>query len=311
MKVYLLDNQENLRSITLFHAMARLGYTGLIITQPAQTFVSLGMLDNLSQIVDYEACRELNIPIIRRETGGGTVLLSQGQVFYQLVLPKGVVPFKVTDAYSLLSQPVIRVYRRLGLTAQFRPINDILVDGKKISGQGSGDIGRCFVFVGNILIEFDTELMAKVFKLPSPHLRHAVKEALDENITWLKRYIKDPITFEEIAHLLVEEFSKDLPLDGISQVPSDALELADQLKEELTSYECLFEDTGKRHNLIKIREGVFLKNIVINDKVGALFIDNGVIKKVWGPFEDVVGFEYQRESLLRSFSPEFVDLLLK
>jgi lipoate-protein ligase A len=42
-------------------------------------------------------------------------------------------------------------------------------------------------------------------------------------------------------------------------VPQEILELADKLKEELTSEETLFEDTGRNHKLLKIREGVFLE----------------------------------------------------
>ncbi len=291
--------------------MARLGYTGLIITEPKETFVSIGMLDNLEKIIDHQACQSLNIPIIRRETGGGTVLLSSEQVFYQLILPKSLVPFKVIDAYVKLSKPVIRTYNRLGLDAEYRPINDILVKGKKISGQASADIEKCFVFVGNILIDFDTALMSKVFKLPDETLRIAIKEALDENITWLKRHITRLITFEEISSVLIDEFSKELPFEGFSEVPKEALELADKLKKELTSEECLFEDTGRKHEVIKIREGVFVKNILCNGKKGSLLIEDGIIRKVWGPFEYLLGFEYQKEKLLNSFSPELVDCLTK
>jgi lipoate---protein ligase len=42
-------------------------------------------------------------------------------------------------------------------------------------------------------------------------------------------------------------------------VPQEILNLADRLKEELTSEETLFEDTGRNHKLLKIREGVFLE----------------------------------------------------
>ncbi len=78
--------------------MARLGYTGLLITEPGETFLCLGLLDNLNQIVDYAVCKSLNIPVIRRETGGGTVLLAPRQVFYQLILPRSMLPFRVVDS---------------------------------------------------------------------------------------------------------------------------------------------------------------------------------------------------------------------
>jgi lipoate-protein ligase A len=220
-KVYKLGRVGNLRSTTLFHAFARAGIYGLILVEPDDTYLSLGYFDNLQQVVDLEKAKTLNIPIIRREVGGGTVLLSRGQVFYQLVVPKSLAPFKVEDAYRKFSQPVMETYRQLGIEVEYRPINDIITKGtkRKISGQGAGDIGKAFVFVGNILLRFNTQLMAE---------------------------------------LLEKSFRKVLPLEGEGEVPQEIFELADKLKEELTSEETLFEDTGRNHKLLKIREGVFL-----------------------------------------------------
>jgi lipoate-protein ligase A len=99
-KVYKLGRVGNLRSTTLFHAFASAGLYGLILVEPDDTYLSLGYFDNLQQVVDLERAKALNIPIIRREVGGGTVLLSRGQVFYQLVVPKSLAPFKVENAYK-------------------------------------------------------------------------------------------------------------------------------------------------------------------------------------------------------------------
>ena len=121
MKVYKLGRVGNLRSTTLFHAFARAGLYGLIIVEPDDTYLSLGYFDNLQQAVDLERAKTLNIPIIRREVGGGTVLLSRGQIFYQLVVPKSLAPFKVEDAYKKFSQPVMETYRQLGIEVEYRP----------------------------------------------------------------------------------------------------------------------------------------------------------------------------------------------
>ncbi len=290
--------------------MARLGYTGLIITEPEETFLCLGLLDNLGELIEYRECQNLGIPIIRRETGGGAVLLSRGQVFYQLILPKSMLPFRVVDSYKVLCEPVLRVYRRLGLPAEYRPINDIVVGGKKISGQGAGDIGRYLVFVGNILIRFDTRLMARLFRLPHESLRSFVKEALEENMTWLERELKRDVSYDELASLLVEEFSKSFDFEEVSEVPEDALMLADRLKEELTSEEFLFEDTGRRHRLIKVREGVFIRSFELNGKPAGLLIEEGVIKRVFGLSESLEGLPYEKEELLKAVEPELVSLLI-
>jgi len=261
MKIYRAGEQENLRSITLFHAMARLGMEGLIITTPTDTYVSVGYFDKTDEIIDLQKCRELNIPVIRREVGGGAVLLHPHQVFYQLILKKSRVPFKVIDAYKHFSQAVIRAYERLGVEVEYRPINDIVVkrNKKKISGQGAADIGEMFVFVGGILLRFNTELMSKLFKVPEEKFRDKLYKSLEENLSWVERETGRLPSYEEVEEALVEEFSKLVPFEGEAEIPKEAYELADKLKEEFTSQEVLLEETGRKHRAIKLREGVYLR----------------------------------------------------
>jgi len=300
MKIYRAGKLENLRSITLFHAMARLGYEGLIITTPAETYASVGYFDKTQDILDLERCKELGIPVIRREVGGGAVLLHEGQVFYQLIMKKNRAPFKVIDAYKKFSQPVINVYKRLGVEVEYRPINDLVVkrNKKKISGQGAADIEDSFVFVGGILLRFNTELMSKIFKVPEEKFRDKVHKSLEENVTWVERETGRFPSYEEVEELLVEEFSKIIPFEGESEIPEEALELADKLKEEFTSEEVLFEDTGRKHRAIKLREGVYLRTAVHKAKGGLIrtevYTDGERIEsvKIYGDFT-----LYPKESL--------------
>ncbi|MDQ7081647.1 MAG: hypothetical protein Q9N34_00565 [Aquificota bacterium] len=60
---------ENLRSITLFHALARMGEDALIITSPAETYVSVGYFDRTDEIPDVDRCKERGIN--HNQKGGG------------------------------------------------------------------------------------------------------------------------------------------------------------------------------------------------------------------------------------------------
>ncbi|AAC07738.1 lipoate--protein ligase [Aquifex aeolicus] len=300
MKIYRAGKLDNLRSITLFHAMARLGYEGLIITTPVETYASVGYFDKTQEILDLEKCKKLGIPVIRREVGGGAVLLHENQVFYQLILKKSRAPFKVIDAYKKFSQPVINVYRRLGVEVEYRPINDLVVkrNKKKISGQGAADIEDSFVFVGGILLKFNTKLMAEIFRIPEEKFRDKVHKSLEENVTWVERETGRLPSYEEVEEFLVEEFSKVIPFEGEEPVPEEAIELADKLKEEFTSEEVLLEDTGRKHRAIKLREGVYLRTAVHKAQGGLIrtevYTDGEVIErvKIYGDFT-----LYPKESL--------------
>ncbi len=288
MKIYRAGRQKNLRSITLFHAMARLGYEGIIIISPEETFVSVGYFDKTEEIVDLKRCKEKGIPVLRREVGGGAVLLDENQVFYQIIIRRRSekLPFKIEDAYRMFSQPVINAYRRLGVETEYRPINDIVVkrNRKKISGQGAADIENSFVFVGGLLLRFNTRLMSELFRVPEEKFRDKLHKALEDNITWVERETGYLPTYEEVEKVLIEEFSKILDFEGESEIPSEAVSLADRLKEEFTSEEVLLEETGRKHRAIKIKEGVYLRTAVHKAKGGLLrsevYIWEGTIERL-------------------------------
>ncbi|MCX8059603.1 MAG: lipoate--protein ligase family protein, partial [Aquificaceae bacterium] len=233
----------------------------LILCEPADTYLSLGYFDKAQELVDLERCKKLGIGVIRRRIGGGAVLLGPGQVFYQLLLSKREVPFRVEEAYRKLSLPVIRAYARLGLEVEYRPVNDLLVkkNQRKISGQGAGDIGNLFVFVGNVLLRFDPDMMAELFALPDAQLREEVRQSLWENIGWLERELSESLDSWQVMETLLEEFRKEWELEVHFCPPSEAVERAHALREEMTSLEQLLEDTGRSHTSIKIREGVYVR----------------------------------------------------
>jgi len=52
-------------------------------------------------------------------------------VFYQLIINKKKVPFKVIEACQKFSKPVIEVYRKLGIEVEYKPVNDLVVARNK------------------------------------------------------------------------------------------------------------------------------------------------------------------------------------
>ena len=63
------------------------------------------------------------------------------------------------------------------------------MEHRKISGIGAGEIGDCIVFVGNLIIDFDYEAMARVLKIPDAKFRDKVKKTIWENLSAIHREI--------------------------------------------------------------------------------------------------------------------------
>jgi lipoate-protein ligase A len=97
----------------------------------------------VEQEVDLEFCESNNIPVFRREVGGGAVFLDGNQLFFQLIIQRDnpIAPKRIDAFYKKFLQPVIEVHRRIGLEVKYKPVNDLVIETRKISGTGAAEIG--------------------------------------------------------------------------------------------------------------------------------------------------------------------------
>ena len=140
------------------------------------------------QEVDVEFCHHQNIPVFRRETGGGTVYLDGDQLFYQLVIHRdnSLAPASKEAFYRKFLQSPIEAYRALGIPAEYKPVNDIVASGRKISGNGVAEIGEHVVLVGNLIVDFDYEMMARVLRVPDEKFHDKIHKTLRENLSTVR-----------------------------------------------------------------------------------------------------------------------------
>lgn len=248
--------------MTVFHAMARMGMEGLVLAEPDHHFVCLGYFDDAAATVDLEFCARNGLPVMRREVGGGMVLLGPGQLFYQLISKRGnpMIPLAVEEAYRKFSLAPIRAYRRLAIEVGYRPVNDLVTrEGRKISGQGAADIGACFVFVGNMLLHFDPWLMSRCIKVPNERFRDRLCRSLENNLSWVGKELGFIPEIKEVERIVTEEFEKILgPLEE-ADLPVQVWDQADSLARYFTSEDFLFMETPRKHPTIKVKEGTYLR----------------------------------------------------
>jgi lipoate-protein ligase A len=248
-----------------YHAFARVGKEALILLSPSTPYVCIGFHQDAEQEVDLEHCSANGIPLFRREVGGGAVYLDGNQLFFQLVLLRDnpIIPKNKAMFYRKFLSPIINVYRATGIPAEYKPLNDIMVHSRKISGTGVGEIGECVVFVGNIIIDFDYEMMCRVLRVPDEKFRDKVYRSLMENLTTMKRELGEERaaqwTEAKLNHMMAAEFQKITgPLDSESDIMSSPSfqSVLEELREVMLSEKWLHH-TGKSiaERKVKIRTG--------------------------------------------------------
>jgi lipoate-protein ligase A len=263
MKIFKLGKVNWKESQLIYHALAKMGQEALCLVSPAKPYVCIGFHQDVEKEVDLEFCRANNLPVFRREVGGGAVYLDGDQLFFQLILNKNhsIVPRKISSFYKKFLQPIIAVHHRIGIAAEYKPINDLVVQNRKISGTGAGEIGDCIAFVGNLILDFDYETMSKVLKIPDEKFRDKVKKTIEENLSTICRELgaKEYSKWNEqqLNNLMVDEFEKLLgPMKPVDK-DSELVRKMQELESEMINDAWLFRK-GKHTDgsIVKVREGL-------------------------------------------------------
>ncbi len=181
---------SGLRSQALYHGLARAFDEGtpdtIIVATPAERYMCVGLHQDMGETVDLEWCGGQGIQVLRREVGGGAVLIDEGQVFLQWIMAPESLPARVERRFEEFARPVVAAYAEIGIDAAFRPPNDIHVGDRKICGTGAGRIGDAEVVVGNFLFDFDMATFARALNVTAT-LREEVGRSLERYMTTVRR----------------------------------------------------------------------------------------------------------------------------
>ncbi len=259
----------------------------MLICYPLTPYVCLGLHDDLEQEIDEAYCAKHNIPLIRREAGGGVVYLDSQQVFYQLVLRRDNVrlPLQRSRYYKSFLAPAISAYRSMGVPAELKKPADIAAEGRKCSGNAAGDIGLGAAYIGNILIHFDYRTMSRVLKMPFKDFQKFFYLSMRQNMTVLKDWVDKEVGYDQIAGLLIDGFRSRMDSLMERSVDDQLAEKAQEMKDELTSREwlCLPGRRSEKRR-VKIAEEIYLQETVMkNGTPAAELIKHGVAERIFLP----------------------------
>jgi lipoate-protein ligase A len=149
----------------------------LRVWEPDHHFVVVGYSNKVATEVNVTACDAKGIPILRRFSGGGTVLQGPGCLNYSLAVknPALGVPADLTASYGFVLGRHLSCFASHSPGAvQIQGISDLAIDGRKFSGNAQHRKRGCSLFHGTILYRFDLSFIEPCLNMPSrePAYRH-------------------------------------------------------------------------------------------------------------------------------------------
>lgn len=177
-------------------------YLYLWINAPS---VIIGVNQNAFKEVNLNFTEQNDIKVVRRLTGGGAVYHDLNNINYTIIAPY----HESENLYKEFSKPVIEYLSTIGIKAEFSGRNDILVDGKKISGNAQTVYGDRVMHHGTLLFDTDTSVLASALNPNKLKIESKGIKSVRSRVTNIKDCLKKPITVEEFLIGLSKVFLKD------------------------------------------------------------------------------------------------------
>lgn len=183
--------------------------------------VLLGKNQDAYQELDLDYIEKNNIKIVRRLSGGGTVYCDLGNMQYTLITAddKNSGP----GSFQKFAKPVVDFLKSQGLQAEFTGRNDILIDGKKISGNAQYRHKNRIIHHGTLLFKVDMEALSGAIKSRPIKLRTKGVKSVSSRITTISSYLKD-LTVEEFIEMLQTYIINYYKIEKIAEVNQEIIE---------------------------------------------------------------------------------------
>lgn len=170
--------------------------------------VVIGYFQKIHDEVDVELCKQRGIDVVRRSSGGGAMYLdTHGEITYSLIAPSHIMPNDINECYRKVCQNIIDALACLGIEAQFKPINDIVIDGKKVSGNALTRSSGATMVHGTLLYDLNLKDMFKVLKVGGAKISDKGITAAEDRVTCVKKHTD--AEKEDVKKILIKAFSFD------------------------------------------------------------------------------------------------------
>ena len=127
--------------------------------------VSVGRARRIHDDVNIDECMNNHVNVIRRTSGGGTIFTDKQCLIYSLIFHQEQTSYNSPQEIFLNTcETIVQMFDSYNIPCTYKAPNDILLNGKKISGSAQIKKGQIVLIHGTILVDTNLELMKKVLK---------------------------------------------------------------------------------------------------------------------------------------------------
>ena len=235
--------------------------------------------------VDTDYCRRNNIEMYRRKSGGGCVYADLDNIMFSYITPTSNVNFTF-DRYMLMIEHMLR---KLGIDAKSTGRNDILINGRKVSGNAFYRLPERSIVHGTMLYDTDIERMASSTTPSEAKLKSKGVASVRQHVTTLNNYTN--LSINEFMQFARHELcDSEVMLDDKAIATISEIEQPYYTREFIygnnpaytTTVRRRIENVGEFEARMELRDGVLKKINLAGDFFIIGDIDNALLAPLTG-----------------------------
>lgn len=200
-----------------------------VMTPPFMLFyiekpcIIVGRNQNTVEEINEDYCKQHGITITRRLSGGGAMYQDLGNLCFSFIVPADRQRF---GDFKTLVQPIVDALHEMGATgAEVTGRNDIVIDGKKFSGNAMYTRnGKTFCH-GTLMFDVDTNAVAGALKVPKDKIESKGIKSVRSRVTNLKPYLKPKFQNLDTAGFRDELIKRIYHVDDLNQAQINEYQL--------------------------------------------------------------------------------------
>lgn len=155
--------------------------------------ISVGKNQNTISEINSDYVRKNSIPIVRRQSGGGAVFHDLGNLNFTFISCNN----NSFSDFKRFTQPIIDLLKTLGINAEFSGRNDLLIDGKKFSGNAQYNYKNKVIHHGTLLFSSQISNLSNALKVKPIKLESKGIKSVKSRVTNISEHLDKPMNISE------------------------------------------------------------------------------------------------------------------
>ena len=161
----------------------------------------VGRFQNTVEEINQAYVREHGIAVVRRNSGGGTIYTDEGAWQFSFII-KNYAQSEIS--FQSFTRPIADCLKKIGIQAEFGSRNDLMIGGKKFSGNAQYRKQNAMIHHGSVLFDTDLSALTESLNVSKDKIISKGIKSVREHVTNVAEHLRVPVSAEAFKTLMVE-----------------------------------------------------------------------------------------------------------